>query len=228
MNCLEFYDRINQMLDGATDGYAADATAHLAECSGCRELAAAARLMSTGLTAIVRPQSSVLLTQSIVAGVLDERRQRLRRVRQRVAVTFALAASIVILMLVGWLGQSPRPGQSKIAQQPAVPQEPAAPKIGQSADEARVAVAAFTERFADQTKEQAKLLMAAANKIDLAPMASLPDLNDLQQPLDPAAKSLRHATQTVASGIEPIANSARRAFTFFVKELPAFDLPARN
>jgi predicted anti-sigma-YlaC factor YlaD len=228
MNCLEFNDRLQKMLDGASVPRDAVTAAHLGQCPACRELDAAARLLTQGLQSLPRLQPSALLTQSIVSAVFDDRRQRVRRVRQRVALTFALAASIVILMIVGWLNQGPQPSAKKMAQLPPPPQEPEAPKLIQRADDARVAVTAWTERVAGQTKEQAKLLLAVANTFDLPPMANLPELSDLQEPLDPAAKSLRQATQTVANGMEPITNSARRAFTFFVKELPVFDIPVRN
>ena len=107
------------------------------------------------------------------------------------------------------------------------PQQPEAPKLVQRAEDARAAVASLTERVADQTKEQAKLFMAVADSLDL-PMTNFPVLSDLEEPLDPAAKSLRQATQTVANGIEPITRSARRAFTFFATETPMFDIPQKN
>ena len=184
--------------------------------------------MTHGLKTLSQSHGSPLLTQSIVAAVLDDRRRRVRRVRQRLVLTFSLAAAILFLMLVGWFNQPAPIDTEKIAKQPLAPRDPEAPQLVKRADDARVAVAQWTERVADETKEQAKLLMAVANSFDLPPMASLPGLSDLEEPLDPAAQSLRQATQTVASGIEPITNSARRAFTFFVRELPILDLPSRN
>ena len=228
MNCLEFQDWLQESLDGVPSPRTADTAAHVAQCASCRDLDGAAAVLTAGLKVLSRPQHSALLTQSIVAGVFEERRQRRRRIRQRAVITFALAASIAILMLVGWLNQTPQPNKDNVAKGPPAPVVPPAPKLVQRADDARIAVASLTERVADQTKEQAKMLMAVANTFDLAPMDNLPELNDLQEPLDPAARSLRQATQTVADGIEPITNSARRAFTFFVKELPVFDLPTQN
>ncbi|GEM_PF-1121670 len=228
MNCREFQDWLQQLLDGADAPCPPEATLHAGACAPCRALQSAARHLNVGLKALPPTQASTLLTQSIVAAVLDERRQRVRRVRRRVALTFGLAAAILFLMLVGWFNQAPPIDRNKMAQHPQQPREPEAPQLVKRADAARVAVASLTGRVADQTKEQAKLFMAVANSLDLPPMASLPALKGLEEPLDPAAQSLRQATQTVASGIEPITNSARRAFTFFVREMPVFDLPSRN
>src|SRR5262245_44196668 len=228
MNCHEFQDWLQKLLDDGANYCPPEAAAHVAECAPCRELHSAARQLMNGLTALPRPQAAPLLTQSIVAGVLEERRLRLRRVRQRVAVTFGLAAAILLLMLVGWLNQAPPIDKHKFAEPPRPAPAPAVPKFAERADEARGAVAQLTERVADETKQQAKLLMTVANSFDLPPMGSLPGLNELDVPLDPAAQSLRNATETVASGIEPITNSARRAFTFFVREMPVFDIPSKN
>ena len=228
MNCPELHNWLQQVMDGADLPVPPDAAAHLAQCPACRELESAARLLKGGLQSMPPPQTSALLTQSIVAGILDDRRRRLRRVRRRMVLTFALAASILILMLVGWLNQGPQSKKHQSVKNKPTPDEPEMPKLVHRAEDARAAVASLTERVADQTKEQAKVLMAVANTLDLAPMATLPGLSDLEEPLDPAAQSLRQATQTVTSGIEPITNSARRAFTFFVKEMPVFDMPTRN
>lgn len=227
MSCHEFQEWLQQLLDEGEILSPPEVAAHVAECQTCREMQAAARQLICGLKLLPRPQAAPLLTQSIVAGVLDERRQRLRRVRQRMAITFGLAAAILLLMLVGWLNQTPF-DKNKHAVQPHQSPAPAVPKFAERADEARGAVAQLTERVADQTKEQAKLLMTVANSFELPPMGALPGLNDLKEPLDPAAQSLRHATETVASGIEPITNSAGRAFTFFVREMPVFDIPSKN
>ena len=224
MNCLELQETLQEMLDGAAGAASPEATAHLADCAACRELYAAAQTLVHGLPLLPKPEPAALLTQSIVATALAEHR-RAHQMRRRVVFAVGLAASIVLALLVGWLLQPPGP-ESKALVEKTPPQQPEAPKLAQSAEEARAAVASLTERVADQTKEQAKLLMAVADSLDL-PMTNLPAF-DLEEPLDPAAKSLRQATQTVANGIEPITRSARRAFTFFVNEMPMFDIPQKN
>jgi len=228
MNCLEYREWLQQELDGAAALAPTAATEHLHVCADCRALAAAARSFEAGMAALPRPQPAPLLTASIVAAVLDDRRQRMRLARRRIAFTLGLAASILFLMLLGWLYQLPTSSKDNIAKNDPAPPDPGVPQLERRADEARAAVTAFTERVAGQTTEQAKMLLAVANSIDLKPMANLPGLNDFEEPFDPAAQSLKQATQTVASGIEPITRSTRRAFDFFVKELPVFDIPSGN
>jgi len=227
MDCREYQDWLQLLLDDSASAASAEAAAHAADCPACRELRASAGHLASGLKALPRPHASPLLTQSIVAAVLEERRSRMRRVRQRMAITVGLAATILLLMLVGWLNQSPPVERDKIAERPEQSQKISVPKFAERAGEARGAVAQLTERVADQTKEQAKLLMTVASSFELPPMGGLPALKELEEPLDPAAQSLRQATQTVAGGFEPITNSARRGFDF-LREMPVFDIPSKN
>jgi hypothetical protein len=231
MNCLEFQNWLQQRFDGAEVPPTPEVQQHLAQCADCRELHAASRLLAEGLRTLSRPPSSARI-ERIVAAVLDDRRQRLRTVRRRVFVTVGLAASLLLMMLASWLYPPPQRDQPDFVKNgppPVTPQrEPEAPNFTRRADDARVAMSALTERMADQTKEQAKLFLAVANTLELPPMTSLPALSELEEPLDPAAQSLRQTTQTVAEGIEPITRSARRAFDFFVNEMPMFDIPQPN
>ncbi len=230
MNCLEFHEWLHARLDGTVTSPPAAAAEHLKLCADCRELFDAARRLSDGLTTLSRPESSALLTQSIVAGVLEDRRRRQRSARRRLAFTLSMAAAILLMFLVGrWWSPPKSDGPvivKKNSNQGPAPAE--LPQLVRGADEARAAVARLGERVKDQTKEQARVLIAVADAFDFAPMANLPGLQDLEEPLDPAAKSLRQATVTVASDIEPIANSARRAVEFFVKEMPMFEIPQKN
>jgi predicted anti-sigma-YlaC factor YlaD len=228
MNCLEYREWLQQELDGAIAPAPAAAVEHMNACAECRALAATARAFEAGLAALPRAQPAPLLTASIVTAILDDRRQRMRLARRRVALTLGLAASILLLMLLGWMYQLPTPSKNHVAKNDAAPPDPGVPQLERRADEARAAVSALTERVAGQTTAQAKMLLAVANTIDLKPMTNLPAFSEWEEPFDPAAQSLKQATQTVASGIEPIARTTRRAFDFFVKELPVFDIPLGN
>src|SRR5438132_4205560 len=103
MNCLEFQQWLQQELDGAGAARPPAALEHLAACQECKALATAARGLEAGLAALPRPQPAPLLTASIVTAVLEDRRRRMRVVQRRVALTLSLAASIMILMFLGWL-----------------------------------------------------------------------------------------------------------------------------
>ncbi|MCS7045342.1 MAG: hypothetical protein NZO58_03195, partial [Gemmataceae bacterium] len=209
MNCLEFREWLQRRLDGAASAGAEEtgslAAAHSAECAACRALDQAAARLVEGLAALPRPEPSPYLTTSIVAAVLEDRRRRQRRAQRRVAVTVALAASLLALMYTLWLAQPTPPARPNLSQ-PANPAPQAnhahvPPRLTRHAEQAREAVAALTERLADQTKTQAKVLLAMAPVVDLPPMTSLPSLQELETPLDPAAQSLRASTRTLVVGL---------------------------
>jgi hypothetical protein len=75
----------------------------------------------------------------------------------------------------------------------------------------------LSRKARDETVEQTMLLW---------PVASTPlsfEGLDLQAPLDPPSQSLREAGQNVSSGLEPVANSARRAMNLFWRDLPPME-----
>jgi hypothetical protein len=234
MNCLDCQAALQQRLDGGPSLRTADLDQHLARCVDCRELFAAARLLADGLQALPRPKPDDVLAARILSAALEDRRIGKRRVRLRMYVTTALAASILLLMFGGYLLPTRKQDeQPQVVKKNEVPKrspklEEAPPVLAERAENARQAVAQLTERVAGTTRDQAKMLLAMANPLELAPMAALPGLNDLEEPLDPAAKSLRAATQTMAEGIEPMARTARSAWNYLVKELPAFDVDPSN
>jgi hypothetical protein len=233
MNCLECQALVQQRLDGLPTLRSPAFDQHLAQCAACRELDAAARLLDHGVRTLPRPAPSEALAVRIVQAAVADRELRRRRVRLRLTMTAALAASVMLLMVTGYLlptKDRKTDNQDVVAQndkaggpRPAPEPEPKAPVLAVRADEARQAVARLTERVADSTRDQAKTLLALAKPLDLA--AKLPAW---QEPLDPAAQSLKEATQTVAEGIEPMTRTARGAWNLFVKELPTFEVNASN
>jgi hypothetical protein len=46
----------------------------------------------------------------------------------------------------------------------------------------------------------------------------------LEQPFDPAAQSLRQTGQGVSESLQTVAQSARRAVSYFFRELPPLDM----
>ena len=101
------------------------------------------------------------------------------------------------------------------------PAEPIRPLV----DEVCLTVLSFRDRLTGQTKDQALVLIAGAT-------GEVPDLEaqmrhlvarPLEEPLDPTTESLRQAGHEVSQGFETVAGNARRAFDYFVKELPALD-----
>jgi hypothetical protein len=52
-------------------------------------------------------------------------------------------------------------------------------------------------------------------------MPTLPSVAAIEPPLDPAARSLQDTGRGVSTGIQTVANSARRAFSFLLREMPS-------
>ena len=242
MNCLDCQAVLQQRLDGLPTLRTPEFDQHLIQCAACRELHGAARLLDEGLRALPRPAAPDGMTARIVQAALADRDLRRRRVRLRLMMTAALAACILLLMFTGYLlptkdGKpdnknavahhnaprvTPGPAPDKPAPEKPAPDKPA-PVLAERADHARQAVARLTERVAGSTREQAETLLALAKPLEVP--ATLPAWDE---PLDPAAQSLREATQTVAEGIEPMTRTARGAWNLFVKELPTFDVNPDN
>ena len=237
MNCLECQAWLQRRLDGEAVPEAAELEKHLAACPACRQQHLAAQVLLEGLRSLKRPLPAAEMSRRIVAGVLTERAARRRNLRRLAATTAALAAAILLMALGGylWLPDSTKHAdktsemvKQPIAKPPAAFHEDAAPSLRQSAEDARLAVTSLTERLADKSKEQARWLWSAAGPLDVSPMLSLPAVDELEQPLDPAAQSLRQAGAGVSEGLQTVAQSAGRAVAYFMREFPPMDPGAKN
>ena len=220
MTCPECSDRLQQWLDGRTRDAAPGDPPAL--CPACAEWAAAARRLDCGLRLLTPPTPPPHLAERIVAGVAVRRRRRYRVVFWAGAA--AAAAAAVLLIVVAWQAYraggaptAPTPTAQGPGPAPAVPTPAEAhTTLRESVEEAGSAVASLTSRTADETVAKTK---------GLIPVIVDPSLGkfDLQPPLDPPARTLREAGEGVSSGLEPVADSARRAVGLFLRELPPMD-----
>jgi hypothetical protein len=220
MKCPECDELLRQRLDGQAGFNRQGLELHLAWCAPCREWHQAAQLLEDGLCALPRPTAPADLTERIILRVTADRCQRLRW--QRRAVVAAAAACLLLtplaVSLLGLLaGHSPAPAPAVTARPPVTPATPG-PSVQDSVAEAGSAVASLTDRLAEQTRDQARRLWSVSAPMDVPEV--LPGFRALQAPLDPAAQSLREAGQGVSAGIDTVASSARRAVSYFVRELP--------
>ena len=209
MNCQEFHDLLRRRLDGETVVEPAGLAAHLAACGECRALQAAARRLELGLRLLRPTVPPADLSDRFVVSVLAEGRAARRR-RYVVQVGLALAASVFVAVLVGlWANreikdENVRPQPPGFARQEPRPEaQPAASSLRESLTE----VAGLTLRRADETVRNL-LLDAVPND----PKAS---------PLSSSVATLREAGNGVTAGLEPVTDSARRAFDRFLREIPA-------
>jgi hypothetical protein len=215
MTCHDCQERLQCWLDGDDLGDQADLEAHLRDCSTCRELHQAARQLRAAMRLITAPMPSTDLSRRITGQVLaDSRRQA--RLRQRYVV-LAMAASVLLTVVGGyiWLRQHTPSATENLAKNREVPSPtPAAPSLRDSVVEAGTAVVNLTRRTADGTVEPTRFLWSLP-----LPTAGLNDTVALEKTLEPPARSLREASQSVTQGLEPVTNSARRALDLFLREL---------
>lgn len=205
-DCTASEQALLDRLDGLRVAEPAALERHLAVCSPCRGLHAAAGRMEEGLRARRLPVPPAGLTDRIVRAVLEERSREPRWPR-RVVRTVALAASVFLVFLAG--EQRTR----DLLLPPAPDQPPAAVSLRASMEEAGNAVVNLTTRTADETVGQTRLLL---------PVVTTPPLDDPMPmpPVEPPMRSVFAAGQGVSAGLEPVTNSARRALGLFLRDVP--------
>jgi len=222
MNCLEFQERLQSQLDRQPVGDGTSLEHHLASCPDCRQLHQAAQRLEEGLRHLAPPCPPVGLADRIVTRALGERQARLR-FRRRLLAVAAIAASLLLTALAGyyWFLRptdqgpvTPEPIANKPPEPEPQPKETPAPSLRESVADATDAVAGLAQRTTDETVGSTWLLWSVVVAPPLKEPAELPP------PFDPTARSLREAGQGLSTGLEPLANSARRAFGLFLRDIP--------
>jgi hypothetical protein len=189
-NCREALDWLQRRLDSAGTAMPASVAEHTRDCADCRERIQAANQLLTALgTRSARRIPTPLMTERIIRAVERDRRQL--RLRRWAAVGTALAAAVVLAV---WL--------SNAAQRSAT-----APSLRRDAVDAGQAVASFSKRAAIETVGESRLLV---------PQIEMPKI--VNSSLALAAAPIESAGRTMADGLQPVANSARRALNLFFNE----------
>jgi len=206
MNCLECRELLQRRLDGEPLPETPEVEQHMSQCAACREQHVGALRVAAVLRQLPRPVSPAGFTDRIVAAVLEDRRFRRQRMRRRVFVTMALAASVLLMLVAAYVwmprDQSPQK-QDFVKDQPKKVDAP----VGDKKPEARNAL----DRMAEATRDHAKVVLVAANldEVEKLPM------------IDPG---LREAGNEVGDGVRAVTRNARKAFDFFARELPMPDM----
>ena len=102
MNCLECQELLQKRLNGERVGASAALDQHLSQCATCREQHASAVLLLEGLQQLPKPKLAPGFAQSLAVRVLLDRRQRQQKVRRRLFVTMALAASVLFMLFAAY------------------------------------------------------------------------------------------------------------------------------
>jgi predicted anti-sigma-YlaC factor YlaD len=209
MTCRAWQHLWNDALDGDPSAL----EQHLRSCPECAPRAPALTRLNRGLASLRPPPAPAGLAGRITARAVSDARRR-RRLR-RVGVFAGLAAAACLLVAAGVIWWPSAPPSEVADTEPVTPKRkaPAAEPLRASVARAGSAVAALTNRTASATVgETAALLpLMGPGSFD----ASLPP----ETPLPPV-EPLQEASEGVSAGLAPVADSARRAFGRFFRDLP--------
>lgn len=213
MNCSTFQERVQQLLDGDAVALEDEFERHQRACGDCRATYAAAEELARGIRLSPWPAPPPALAPRIVARIVQEQSRQRRLLRRTWAA--ALAASVLVaglaLYSMALPGRKGNPDPTRVVAADLNPTA-AAPSLSLdgSVAEAGSALTSLVEMTARETVKQGQLLLPIS-----VPAPPLADMDALQQSLEPPAKSLRQAGQTLTASLEPVASSARRAFVTF-------------
>jgi anti-sigma factor RsiW len=210
MTCELYQAWLQRSLDGEDQGDRDVVERHLCECPACRALDDAVPRLREGLLALTPPRPPADLADRIVGQV---RRERARTRRIRIAWA-AVAAGLLLTIGIraGWSRIFPPAPTHHVPEQAVKPEEPIVP-LRASVAEAGTALASLTTRTADETVGQTRLLIPTFTGPPFEEVGKAPAV-------DTPSQSLRDAGQGVSEGLEPVANSARRAVGLFLREIP--------
>ena len=230
MNCPDTNNLLQQYLDTQIPAeWPYELEQHLSECSECRQMFAAARVLDSGLKVLPTPEPPSYLTDNILDAVLNERRLRFRR---RVTVGLAVAAAVLLAVLPFasyFLTQKSGPTvvhKDTPPKQPKMdPNKQENPENKQSPNKA-IRTAKLSEQVVelqnvmwsvtDDTQEQAKSWLS-----ELAKNTDLPQNTTDTTQFD-AGEPVRETGAVVTAGLQPVAKSAQKAVTYFFREIPTW------
>jgi hypothetical protein len=215
MTCRACQQLLQRFLDGAAD---ADLERHLASCPHCAAEQPALRKLLDGVALLRPPNPPAGLADLLTVRLcLEARRRKRLLLRRRLTALAGLAAALVLVALGvrTWrpaeIDPTPKGGSPSVK----APEgdKNSAPALRDSVAEAGVAVASLTTRTADATVGQTASLLPLLPAPTVEALASAPAI---EGPIEP----LREASAGVSAGLAPVADSARRAVSLFIRDLP--------
>jgi hypothetical protein len=212
--CRQVQEALQRYLDGGECDLSPDFQAHRSVCPSCLSQHQAATLLRAAAKRLPNPEPSSAWTDATVAAILADAAASTqpRRAVWRI-VAWATVAAALLLAVGLW-----KPWQARETVREGTLARASAPPVyvDKSLDEARSIVAELTRRTADGAVQPTRSLLPAE-----VPASPLAVKDTLPRAVEPVTESLEEIRQGAASGLEPMANSARRAFAMFMKEVPA-------
>jgi hypothetical protein len=211
MKCADSQELMQRWLDG--DVISPDELGlHLAICTDCGLMFAAARQLKSGLRSVIPPKAPPLLTARIVTMVAADRRRRLLR---NYAAAGLLAAACV---LIAFLFFSLRPVQTPTPYAPMVvvapqprPVEQPEPPLRDTVKEGRQALDQLTNKVLAKVDEQTGVMGDALVPLQAAGL----EFGAKSQPQTPTTKT------GMSLGLQTVTATARRGLSFMFQAAPA-------
>lgn len=208
--CGPTVERIQSVLDRVHPSSILSANAHASSCAACRSrVASALRMMEL----FSEPVSVGFgFADSILAEVAQDRRIQYRR---RVAVVFGGFAMAAAIGLALWMNQPKDSAVAKVEPPPAEPQAPVPPiRVNDELARATEAIRESTRR--DRTGGGCTALVGSLTDT-LFKTPTMPVGYDL----GPAGQSLADIPEAAKSGLEPVGNTAQKAFNRLLRDVTA-------
>jgi len=207
--CRPTLERIQAVLDRVHPASTLAADPHPATCPACRDRVRAATRM---LDLFAEP---VTVRAGFADGVLAEvAHDRSARFRRKVTAIFALAASVAI---VAWWSQPAEPRFVSVSEivKPASPAAP--PPLRVSAEFARAskAIRELTRTITEPATTAPKLVASLTESLLQTPMAPA------NYDLGAAGQSLADIPDAAKAGLEPVGNTAQKAFNRLLRDVTA-------
>jgi hypothetical protein len=222
--CGPTLDRVQAALDGTASLADLASDPHPAACRTCRERVRAAQLLLATLGEPAEPIAMPPgLTSAILAGVREDRRVRTRRrVLAYVGGGLAAAAAVLLAVWTQWNPSKPAgPQQPEVVKQTPAPTptpEAPAPRPIRIADEIAKAGDALRDGSRTITEPAAaapKWFSTLAEPLFNAPA------NPMADELEPARRSLAELPEAAKVGLEPVTDSAQKAFSRLLRDVGA-------
>ncbi|MCE9533156.1 MAG: hypothetical protein K8T89_18820 [Planctomycetes bacterium] len=201
---------LNQWLDHEISLEPEAILRHRAACASCRAEETTAHLMVQTLQNSPAVMPSAGLADRILAGMQVDRVRLVRPRVRRWTAGFAVAACVALVGLGILRWTSPPESGKMAAVTPKQEMEEASIALGESLNQAEVAVAELKRKTTDE-----------GMKITL-PSFTLPTIDTSTGPLErlePAVASINDVKQGVILSVSPMTNSAKRAANMFLREL---------
>ncbi|MFL5328610.1 MAG: zf-HC2 domain-containing protein [Gemmataceae bacterium] len=195
-NCDLALDLLQRRLDGDFALTTPEVDAHVANCASCRARFATAELFLHAYP----PRPRVGFADRMTVAV--RRDSRNREVTRWAAVSVAIAAAIVVAVRVAWPGAP--------TELPPVARVTFGPSVEDRIAQAKTTVVAWRDAATQKVKMPSDWPAMTPNK-------------DLATAFEPAKATFADASKGLASGFEPVTDSAKRAMNLFRRDLPAGD-----